>query len=74
MKRQGYRDSRKERKKLEPSPWAEFRIAINQPDDIHKLHRLVFAAFQKTYMIEYGTKGQNQEKASRVIWQSKNKK
>ena len=43
--------------KLEPSPWAEFRIAINQPDDIHKLHRLVFAAFQKTIQDRMRHKG-----------------
>jgi hypothetical protein len=35
-------------KRLEPSPWAEFRVAINAPDDIRALNQLVVAALQET--------------------------
>jgi predicted type IV restriction endonuclease len=35
-------------KRLDPHPWAEFRVAITSPQDLSALHRLVYAAFQKT--------------------------
>ena len=34
--------------RLEPYPYATFRIQIASPDDIDKLHELVFAAFENT--------------------------
>lgn len=35
-------------KRMEPSPWAEFRVAVNSPEDIRALGPLVVAALQKT--------------------------
>lgn len=34
--------------RLDPSPFASFRVQITSPEDIDRLHRLVFAAFEKT--------------------------
>jgi predicted type IV restriction endonuclease len=34
--------------KLEPSPYADFRIQINTPEDICRLDAIILAAFQKT--------------------------
>lgn len=34
--------------RLEPSPWAEVRVAISTPQDLHALSRLVLASFRKT--------------------------
>lgn len=34
--------------KIEPSPYADFRISITNPEDFHQLNRIVFAAFEKT--------------------------
>lgn len=34
--------------KVEPSPYADFRIQINAPEDIARLSQIVLAAFQKT--------------------------
>lgn len=34
--------------RLEPSPFASFRVQITSPEDIDRLHRLVYAAFEKT--------------------------
>ncbi|MBI5083093.1 MAG: type I restriction enzyme HsdR N-terminal domain-containing protein [Acidobacteria bacterium] len=33
--------------KLEPSPWAEFRIAITSVEDLHQLSRVILASFKK---------------------------
>jgi predicted type IV restriction endonuclease len=33
--------------RLDPSPWAEFRIQITGPADLHALNRLVLASFRK---------------------------
>jgi hypothetical protein len=34
--------------RLEPHPWAEFRVAIKNPQELYSLSRLVLAAFRKT--------------------------
>jgi hypothetical protein len=34
--------------RLDPSPFASFRVQITSPEDINRLHRLVYAAFEKT--------------------------
>ena len=34
--------------RLEPCPFASFRVQINSPEEIDSLHRLVYAAFEKT--------------------------
>jgi len=34
--------------RIDASPFASFRIQIDSPEDIDRLHRLVFAAFEKT--------------------------
>jgi len=34
--------------KLEPSPWAEFRVGISGVEDLHQLSRVVIAAFKRT--------------------------
>jgi predicted type IV restriction endonuclease len=35
-------------RRMDPSPWAEFRVSINSPEDIRGLDGLVTAALQKT--------------------------
>jgi len=35
-------------KRMEPSPWAEFRVGINSPEDIRALGSLAIPALQKT--------------------------
>jgi hypothetical protein len=35
-------------RRMEPSPWAEFRVAISSPEDIRALDRVVVAALQET--------------------------
>ena len=34
--------------RLDPSPWAEFRIGVNGPEDLRACSELVIAAIQKT--------------------------
>lgn len=34
--------------RLDPSPFASFRVQITSPEDIDSLHRLTYAAFEKT--------------------------
>jgi hypothetical protein len=34
--------------RLDPSPFASFRVQINSPEDLDRLNRLVYAAFEKT--------------------------
>jgi hypothetical protein len=34
--------------RMDPSPWAEFRIGVNGPEDIRACSELVIAAIQKT--------------------------
>lgn len=34
--------------KLEPNPYSEFRVSLNNAEDFHQLNRLIFAAFEKT--------------------------
>ena len=34
--------------KLEPHPYSEFRIQIDSVKDTDKLHRLIYASFEKT--------------------------
>lgn len=33
---------------IDPNPFAEFRVEISSPEDLHQLNRLIFAAFEKT--------------------------
>lgn len=35
-------------RRLGPHPFADFRVELASPDDLDKLHRLVFAAFEQT--------------------------
>jgi len=34
--------------RLEPCPYADFRVSISSPDDLYQLNRIIFAAFEKT--------------------------
>jgi hypothetical protein len=34
--------------RLDPSPFANFRVQINSPEDLDRLNRLVYSAFEKT--------------------------
>ncbi len=36
-------------KSMSPSPWAPFRVAFEQPQDLHLMSRLMLASFRKVY-------------------------
>jgi len=46
--------------RLEVHPFGNFRIQVTSPEDLERLHRLVFAAFEKTINDRLRSKGTNE--------------